>query len=371
MIEKLGLIINPNAGMGGPLGLKGTDQHAIVAKARTLGIEPTAPKRTQRAIREFARLISDVPLVTCSGEMGEYSARALGVRPCCLPIGGDHTTAQDTITAAEQMAALGVDLILFAGGDGTARNMSDAVAANTPVLGIPCGVKMHSAVFATSPETAGRLVHQMLSQSQPISCRTAEVMDIDEEAFRDNRLSARLYGYLRVPEDRHFVQPAKASYFGSDDAALDAAAQELVSELQPDRAYIVGPGATAKKPLKMLGLDGTLLGVDVLLNGRLIARDADCMSLDEITRHNRATIVVGIIGGQGHIFGRGNQQIGAEIIRRVGRENIIILAGRSKLAGLGGRPLTVDSGDAGLDAEMSGYFRVRTGAGQIAIVAVA
>jgi predicted polyphosphate/ATP-dependent NAD kinase len=371
MIEKLGLIINPNAGVGGPLGLKGSDDHAIVVQARAQGMEPSAPKRAQRAMREFARLISHVPLVTCSGEMGESSARALGVKPRCLPIGGAVTTADDTITAAKQMAALGVDLILFAGGDGTARNIMDAVATSLPVLGIPCGVKMHSAVFGSTPETAGRLVHRMLWQSQPISFRFAEVMDIDEEAFRRNRLSARLYGYLRVPEDRHFVPPAKASYFGSDDAALDAAAQELASELQPDWAYIIGPGSTAKKLLKALQLDGSLLGVDVLVNGRLIARDADGMRLDEITRRHRAKIVVGIIGGQGHVFGRGNQQIGAEIIRRIGRDNIIILAGRSKLAGLAGRPLSVDSGDAALDAEMSGYYRIRTDAGQMAIVAVA
>jgi predicted polyphosphate/ATP-dependent NAD kinase len=370
MIDKLGLIINPNAGLGGPLGFKGTDLDAIIAQAHAQGIEPLAPLRAKRALGQFAGLIGQTQFVTCSGVMGENAARAMGMAPLCLAIGGDATTAADTITAAQQMAAAGVDLILFAGGDGTARNIMDALSAKVPVLGIPCGVKMHSAVFGTSPETAGRLVHRLLSEPPPMITRCAEVMDIDEAAFRANRLVARLYGYLRVPADRHSVQQAKASYFGSDEAELEGAALELASELQADCAYIIGPGATAKKLLTKCRLQGTLLGVDVLLNGRLIERDADSTRLLAATRQHPAKIIVGIIGGQGHVFGRGNQQIGADIIRRVGRDNIIVLAGRSKLAGLSGRPLIIDSGDAALDGELSGFLRVRTGPGQIAIMPV-
>ncbi len=370
MIEKLGLIINPYAGLGGPLGLKGTDLDVMIVRAHAQALEPPAPLRAKRAIGQFAGLIGETQFVTCSGAMGEDAARALGLAPLCLPIGDGLTTAEDTITAAQQMAAAGIDLILFAGGDGTARNMIDALSTKVAVLGIPCGVKMHSAVFGTSPETTGRLVRRLLSQPQPITTRCAEVMDIDETAFRANRLVARLYGYLRVPEDRLFVQQGKASYFGSDDAELEGAAFELASELQPDWAYIVGPGATAKKLLTICGLQGTLLGVDVLCNGRLIERDANSASLLEVTRQHPAKIIVGIIGGQGHVFGRGNQQIGADIIRHVGRDNIIILAGRSKLAGLSGRPLIVDSGDAALDADISGFLRVRTGPGQFAMMPV-
>jgi predicted polyphosphate/ATP-dependent NAD kinase len=371
VIQKLGFIINPTAGMGGPAALKGSDGADAITHARARGIQPIAPARALRALQQLKAPSRRIQWLTCQGEMGERVAAEAGLTPTCLAVGGaDPTTSRDTRDAARWMASEAVDLILFAGGDGTARDIVDVKAIDLPVLGIPCGVKMHSAVFGTSPEATGRLLQRLLESQTPTPDRLAEVMDIDEDAFRHNRLSARLYGYMPVPEDHVLVQSAKASYFGSDTASLDAAARELASELFQDWAYIIGPGATAKKVLNNVGLEGTLLGVDVLLNGDMVARDADVGTLRAIVSRHRSKIIVGIIGGQGHIFGRGNQQIGADIIRSVGRDNLIIIAGRSKLADLRGRPLIADSGDAAVDTMLSGFLRVRTGPGQTAIMPV-
>lgn len=373
-MKRLGLIVNPIAGMGGRCGLKGTDGAEILERARSLGGVPEAPDRAVTALRQLADLRGGIEVVTVSGDMGETEARAGGFEPVVLvSTAGGATTSLDTRRAAKEMAAAGVDLLLFVGGDGTARDVYASVDDDQICLGVPAGCKIHSGVYGVNPRNAGELAALFLS-GKVDRTKTAEVMDIDEEAFRQGRVSAELYGYLRVPEDEARVQGGKAGRAQSDEAALDAIAYYLSDQMEPNALYVLGTGSTLLGIEKRLGIDGTLLGVDVARGREVIATDVNERQILELLRSNEdvpAKIVVTVIGGQGYIFGRGNQQISPEVIKRVGRENVIVVATKSKIAALGGRPLLVDTGSEETNSLLSGYMRVAVGYDEQIVMRVA
>lgn len=361
----LGLVINPFAGMGGSVGLKGTDGKEILRQAVRRGASPHANDKAADALSLLSTVLPEVGIFTASGVMGEDAACNAGFRPIVLhrPRRGESTGA-DTIAAACAMVHRGVDLLLFVGGDGTARDVLTAVNDRIPILGVPAGVKMHSAVFATNPNNAGLLAAFYLARDPTVLIRDAEVMDLDEEAFRNDRLSAQLFGYARSPFERRLSQNAKAGGRPGEDAALDAVARQVAASMQPGRLYILGPGTTTRRVSNALGLPSTLLGVDAVLDGKAIGLDLDERSLLKLMRHREAQIVVGVLGGQGSLFGRGNQQISAEVIRRTGRDRITVIASIEKLIALGGTPLHVDTGNEDVDALLSGHIRVETAPGQ-------
>ena len=362
--KKLGFVVNPVAGIGGRVGLKGSDGKEILERALQLGAVPTSPMRAIQALERIAPIRDAIDLVTCPHDMGENEARQCGFAPkvICATI-EERTTPADTISAAKEMSKLQVVLLFFAGGDGTARDIYEAVDQSIPVLGIPAGVKIHSGVFAVTPRSAGDLALMYLQGTQTV-IREAEVMDIDEQAFRENRVSARLYGYLRVPYEKTLVQSAKAGTAPGEESAAQAIANEIVDNMQDDCVYIVGPGTTTRPIMERLGLKKTLLGVDVVYNRQLLGSDLDESRLLQLTSGKKIRIVVSVIGSQGFIFGRGNQQISPEVIRRAGKENMIVVATPGKLASLGGAPLLVDTGDINVDKNLSGYLHVTTGYGR-------
>ncbi len=360
----LGLIVNPLAGIGGRVGLKGSDGIETVERAFELGAERVSAGRAGEMLCELARTQPDITLVTYPAEMGEDEARACGFSPVVLgSIAPGRTTAEDTRQAARDLRDYGVELILFAGGDGTARDIYAAIGDTVPVLGVPAGVKIHSSVYAVNPRRAAELVSEFIRGRTPI--REMEVMDIDEDQFREGRVSAQLYGYLRVPYERRLVQAAKAASSGSGDSPIPLA-QDVVDGMTDDYLYILGPGTTVKAIGDELGIDKTLLGVDVVQAGKLVAKDANEEQLLAITEGKAAKLVVTVIGGQGYIFGRGNQQISPRVIRRVGKENLTVVATKSKLLSLNG-PLLVDTGDRECDEYLSGYIRVTTGYRQASV----
>ena len=361
MKRKAGLIVNPIAGMGGKVGLKGTDGAEILRRAILIGATPESPRRAIRALERLAGLEDDLHFFTCPGEMGESELAPSGFDYTVIgSITPGDTTAEDTERAAREIQAAGAELLLFVGGDGTARNICNAVGDRVPVLGIPAGVKMHSAVFGTTPRNAGELAKLFL-QGKAVGTREAEVMDIDEDAFRDQRLSARLYGYLQVPFERRLVQSVKAGRTGQEDTVVRAIALDVIGNMEPDCLYIIGPGTTAREIMRVLDLENTLLGVDVVLNKSLVASDVNEGELLEIIEGKPARIVVTIIGGQGYLFGRGNQQISDRVIERVGKNNIIVIATKGKLFALNGEPMLVDTGNETVNEMLSGYVSVTTG----------
>lgn len=360
---RLGIIVNPYAGLGGSLGLKGSDGDAIRRQALAEGAEQRAPIRMQRALEVIAEFRSQIEVLCFAGDMGENAARHAGFATQVIGAASQcPSEPEDTQAAARALMQTGVDLILFAGGDGTARVIADVVGVKQPVLGVPSGVKMHSGVYAISPEAAGEIVKQLLTGTL-VNIAERDVKDIDEEAFRQGQVRARYYSSLLVPEDSQYLQQVKNAGTERDELAQLDVAQEMIDQLQPDTLYFVGPGSTTHMLLQTLGLDGTLLGVDVLLNQELVATDLGASQLetwlDEF--QGPVKIIVTAIGGQGHIFGRGNQQFTPAILRRVGKDNIHIIAARGKILALAGRPLLVDTNDPQLDREFVGYRPVITG----------
>ncbi len=361
-MKKIGVIVNPIAGIGGRVGLKGSDGAEILRRARELGARPESPGRAVEGLRIVAGAGDGIEILTYPGEMGEEECREAGLDPTVIgSIESGETSAEDTERAAAEMVDAGVSLILFAGGDGTARNICDAIGERAPVLGIPAGVKIHSAAYAVTPRSAGEVAIRFLEGSLG-NTRMAEVMDIDEEAFREGVVAAKLYGYLLVPEERRLLQNVKTGGIQWERQALRGIAEDVIVGMEADDCYYaVGPGTTPRALMETLGLENTLLGVDLIRNRKLVANDVTESRLLEIVAESRARIVVTVIGGQGHVFGRGNQQLSPRVIRRVGRENIVIIATKEKLISLSDRPLLVDTGDEALNRELSGYMKVTTG----------
>lgn len=351
------MIVNPIAGMGGSVGLKGTDD-GMHRKAAELGARPVAPERTKSLLSHLGKS-ERIELLVAPGPMGEDVARQEGFDIEVVGAVGEETTGDDTRRIAADLRDRGVDLIVFVGGDGTAQNVHDAVGRDCPVIGVPSGVKVYSSVFALNPRAAAEMVRRF---TEGAACSEQEVLDIDEEAFRNNVLDARLHGYMMVPCDALHLQGGKeGSSRGASNLENQAEIAEYVVESMEDGVlYFLGPGTTINAIAKEMGIDKTLLGVDAVCCGRLVASDLNESGLSSlIERHERVRMIVTPLGGNGFIFGRGNRQFTPRIIAGVGREHIKIVATRDKMQKL--ECLRVDTGDEELDRALSGYAEVIVG----------
>lgn len=366
MVFKLGVIVNSYAGIGGSVGLKGSDGELIRTEAFARGAQQRAPERIQRTLEMLKEVRDQFEVYAFAGEMGETAVKAAGLS--CKVLGAAESIPsrpQDTISAAIALAEAKVDLILFAGGDGTARNLADALeqagALQQTVLGVPSGVKMHSGVYANTPEAAGEILRCLLAR-QMVEVQSCEVRDIDEEAFRIGKVKTRLYAHLQAPQMPQFLQQVKNSGAHQDELVKLDIANYLIDNFEDDVLYIVGPGSTTQVFMEQLGLQGTLLGVDLVINRDLLAADVSAEQLgDYMSRYSNVRLIVTAIGGQGHIIGRGNQQLASELLKKIPRSHIQIIATKEKIYSLQGRPLLVDSNDPDLDKTFSGYQSVLVG----------
>lgn len=384
---KLGLVINPIAGVGGSVALKGSDD--MVNHALALGADLKANERTQTALKVLLPYQDEITVYTANNQMGEQAAKSLGFTvELVYQTSTDKTQAIDTESTIFALLAKQVDIILFAGGDGTARNIAKVVALNTqekdssqvPVLGIPAGCKIHSGVYAITPKAAGRVVELMVTK-QLVTLTEGDVMDIDESLFRQGIVKAKRFGEMQIPSELRYVQAVKSGGKELDELVLQDISEDVISHMRDndEGLFIIGSGSTTDFLMGELGLESTLLGVDLVKNQMLIANDVteqqlwqQLISTKSSESSNLAlaqqniTLVITLIGGQGHIFGRGNQQLSPRIIRlileqRGGKDNIMIIATKKKLAALNNKPLISDTGDNDLDQLLSGFMPITTG----------
>ncbi|MHB9286285.1 ATP-NAD kinase family protein [Halobacteriales archaeon Cl-PHB] len=347
-MRRIGVVVNPIAGMGGRVGLKGTD--GKLDEALEKGAEPRAPDRAIEALAALANTGDVVELLAGAGIMGETAAREAGFDPTVVGDFGTEvgqTTAADTRAAVTAFLDQGVDLVLFVGGDGTAVDVAETIAerdGDTPMLGVPAGVKVYSAVFAVTPRAAG---HVAGTFERTEKC---EVNDVDEDAYREGEVRTELRAFAEVPvADQR--QASKQLAGGT----VEGIAAGFADEVKEGVTYVLGPGSTVGAIAEELGFDGTPLGVDVWRDGAVVVRDAsEAEILDALGERN--VILVSPIGGQGFVFGRGNQQLSPEVIRQ---SDVEVVASRRKLDDVGA--LRVDTGDDTLDADLRGWRRVRVG----------
>lgn len=387
----IGLVVNPVAGVGGPAGLAGSDGADVQRLALARGARSRVQERAVLALTTLAERHPGLEVATAAGAMGADAVRAAGLVPRVVaPAPGverSETEAGDTSRAVAALAADGVDLILVVGGDGTLR---DAVAgldvAEHPsgagtdvgrhadmrmpaVLGVPAGVKMYSPVFAVSPRAAGAIAADWIDLGG-LPTDEREVLDIDEAAMRRARVDPTLYGMLRVPYRSGRTQARKAPTPVTEAAAVEAAARGAVARMLPGVRYLLGPGGTTAEIARQLGVEGSPLGVDVVLDGTVVVCGASEQELLAEIAEGPAQAVVTVIGGQGFLLGRGNQQLSAAVLRALGDDPLLVVAPEQKLIDLHGRPLLVDTGDPELDARLAGHVRIVTGAGTSSLYAV-
>ena len=359
----IGLVVNPIAGLGGTVGLKGTDGPGTVAEALNRGARPLAGDRVGRAFSVLAKRAPGTIVRAAPGRLGEVWLRDLELDLRVVDEFELTGTARDTRNATERLADC--DVVVFGGGDGTARDVTGSLSPDHAVLGIPCGVKMHSGVFAVSPEAAGALLSDLVTTPDRIAWDdAAEVMDIDETALRAGHLAPRLFGHARIPVSRHRMQAAKGGPSTTGDDALAGAAAEIAEEMVPGTIYVIGPGTSAGAVLKALGGTPGILSIDAVRDRQVIARDATGVQLEALAGDASVRIVLGVTGRQGFLLGRGNQQITPALIRQAGPGGLIVLASENKLAALAQPRLWVDTGDPALDRSLAGFQRVKTGRGR-------
>ncbi len=377
-MPKIGFLINPIAGMGGRVGLKGTD--GVVAEAVRRGAEPVAHLRALEALNEFKHLLDHSPhpptieWLTAAGRMGQDALQSAGFAAvevvCATPI---EPSAQDTKAAVEKFLAARVDLVLFCGGDGTARDICAITGQAMPVLGIPAGVKMYSGVFGVTPARTAEILMRYLAHE--IGLARVEIVDLDEDRYRRDEWAARLYMSAQTPFEPTYLQSGKAMISGADEEAIkDDIAEQLGEEIEarPGTLFLLGPGSTVQAVGRALQIDKTLLGIDAVADGRVVGKDlAERQILDLLERYPDRKLVLSPIGAQGFLLGRGNQPLSPAVIRRITADNIIVVATPAKLARTS--LLRFDTGDTALDADMISrkFFAVIIGYHSIRLVKVA
>ncbi len=373
---KVGLLINPIAGMGGRVGLKGTD--GVVDRALALGAKPIALDRAKefvQAVRSMESVRDKIEFYLCPGDMGELAFVGTGIE--CTTIGlslKQRTTADDTKACVKMLYAAGVRLLVFVGGDGTARDISDVVSKDglddLLVIGVPSGVKMYSGVFVVNPRDAAEVVRLFVEGSA--GSTEFEIMDADEESYREDRFVIRLYGFLRGPSVPARFQGVKQASPETVDEheAQEAIAKYVIEHMIADGVYILGPGTTVKTVADMLGIKKTTLGVDVYTKDKVVYDVNEDTLLGTVRDPSKTWIIVSPIGHQGMLFGRGNQQISPKVIDRIGRNHILVICTPGKLRGLESETLKVDTGQVKTDEMLRGYIRVITDYNEIRLVKV-
>jgi len=363
------LIINPIAGMGGRVGLKGTDGEETYLEALKRGAEPVAEESMLRCIRSFITHFDparSVRFLFCGGSMGSAKVESMLTSLSnveiidCFDPGRRQTAAGDTVDAMVRMSKEGAVLLCFAGGDGTARDLLSGISSGgtSLLLGIPAGVKMHSSVFALSPEAAGEILAAYIDGKTASEER--EIMDIDEDNYRRGILTAKLHGYASVPVLKGMMQHSKSAQIIDEEMEKEGIAEQIAHDIEADmeNIYFLGAGTTVFAVKKRLGIDGSLLGVDAVRGRKLCAKDVWDKQMLEMLGDSPGKIILTPIGRQGFLLGRGNQQFSPRVLEKIGIPNIRVISTRGKLDEI--EHMIIYTGDRALDEQFPSFMKVLT-----------
>ena len=358
MVSKIGFIINPIAGMGGRVGLKGTD--GVYEEAVKLGAKPIAAKKAQDMLTEFISIVSkneNIMWFTCTGKMGSSELQKAGISnfKIIYKHGGEITSSADTKKVCKKFMSLNVDLIVFCGGDGTASDIFEIVDKKIPLLGIPSGVKMHSGVFGINTKATAKILHQFVQNSLTVG--DVEIMDLDEDLYRTGEWKIKLIGIAKGIIEPTYIQVGKSYYESiSDDEIKDELSEHIADDIEKnnDFLYLFGSGGTIDYIARKLNLENTLLGIDAVYRKKIVGKDLNEKNiLDLLKKYKKIKLLLSPIGAQGFILGRGNLQLSPPVITKIGIDNIIIISTPSKL--LRTPVIRVDTGDKALDHKFVEY----------------
>lgn len=363
MSLKIGLIVNPVAGVGGRVGLKGSDGADIQARAFELGAEALAGQRVIQMLEQLSELANEISWLTVAGSMGAdcLAAQGYSYQTVFKPL-QENTQPEDTISAVQAMQDSDIDLLVFAGGDGTARDVMSGLKSEQLCLGIPAGCKIYSGVFSVTPLAAAEVIRQIVS-GDLFEFSTADVLDIDEAKYRSGHISTRLFGEMLIPRSAEFMQNVKVAGRESEDLVKEDIAAWIVEIIEPETLYLIASGSICMAIKEQLGIAGTLLGVDAILDGELLCSDASEQQLMTLIEQHQGAVklIITPIGGQGILLGRGNHTICHRVIEQLGMKNTLVVASKGKLKGLQNQPLRLDTGKPELDEKLSGYISIITG----------
>lgn len=366
-VMRLAVVVNPDAGLGGKLGFKGSDGRA--AEARAAGAQDRAGPRMRICLEKLAELAREpIEILAWDGRMGgewipgEYTST------------GKTPETTDATSTSEFIKAHSPDLFLYAGGDGTTRDIVEALGEREiPLVGVPGGVKMHSGCFATTPKAAAEVVWSFFTGDLMVA-RT-EVMDLDEEVYRKGEWKVRMYGEAFTPASPRWMQGAKEQVQReSEEETLEAMSSHVANlvEENSDLMLVWGSGGTLRQMCKQNGHESTLLGIDIQHAGKMYNDLNESGLLEIINQHQgEIKLLLSPMGGQGFLIGRGNLQLSPDVLRAIGTDNILGIATPAKLLGL--NELRIDTGDEDLDAEIRArkYLKVLQGYRTTRVIRVA
>ena len=367
---RLGLLVNPDAGLGGRLGLKGSDGQAELA--RSMGAEDRSGPRMRAMLEHFSSIhrvgFENISWVTSEGRMGtDWFPEAEIGSISTVHSSEAETSAVDTQDAVNALLESEIDLLVYAGGDGTTRDvvaaLETAESSETPVIGVPTGVKMHSGCFAASPKAAAEALSSWLIGDLLLA--STEVLDLDEDLYRQGKWVVRLYAEAMTPSSPRWMQGSKqrVEASGEEDTTeglADHIREILISE---ERMLIWGSGGTLRKIAEMNGFEPTNLGIDATIGNEQVGTDlSESDLLELLSGHNGpTTLLLSPMGGQGFLIGRGNLQLSPEVLRLIGIDNILGVVTPAKLLSV--RRLRIETGDPQLDADFAAmrYMKVLQG----------
>ncbi len=354
---QVGFLVNPIAGMGGRVGLKGTD--GVVDEAVHRGALPIAYNRSAETVSTFLNTYSDdkISWITCAGNMGADVLLKVGITSFSIIYTPRNvpSTAVDTKNACKQFLIKNVDIILFCGGDGTARDIVEIVDKQVPILGIPSGVKMHSAVFGINPDASAKMLHEFVHGR--LRKGDAEIIDLDETLYRKGVWNIRLYATAQSLVEPTYIQVGKEMFSEMSEITVKDEIAEHISDFMKQHSnelFFFGAGGTIEHIARKLGFENTVLGIDAVFKGKTIDYDVNEKKIIELLEiYHKAKIVISPIGAQGFIFGRGNQPFSPQVIRKVGLDNIVVVSTPAKVSTT--PLLRVDTGDKELDQLFAEY----------------